>query len=195
MADDQSSRDDITSAQMPIGVEVKPLAGAPSEAGKWDAWREGLGAERQRVRERLHYDGESYLNPAFAWVPSCYCCCFAMMYDQKFYDRAGRRYMIDSFLDDGTQDFGGYDAIVLWHAYPRIGFDDRNQFDFYRDMPGGLAGLRELSRAIHQRGVKVFIDYNPWDTGTHREGKSDVEMLAEMVKAIDADGIWRTPVV
>ena len=113
-----------------------------------------------------------------------------MMYDQKFYDRVGRRYTIDAFLEEGVKEFGGYDAVVLWHAYPRIGFDERNQFDFYRDMPGGLAGLRELSRTMHGRGVKVFIDYNPWDTGTRREGKSDVEMLAEMVKAIDADGIF-----
>ena len=123
-------------------------------------------------------------------MPACYCCCFAMMYDQKFYDPVERRYTADAFLDEGAKEFGGYDAVVLWHAYPRIGFDERNQFDFYRDMPGGLAGLRELSRAIHGRGVKVFIDYNPWDTGTRREGRADVEMLAEMVKAIDADGIF-----
>ncbi len=60
-------------------------------------------------------------------------------------------------------------------AYPRIGVDDRNQFDFYRDMPGGLNGLRELSRRCHRRNVKVLIDYNPWDTGTRREGKNDLD--------------------
>ncbi|MHC4737137.1 MAG: formylglycine-generating enzyme family protein, partial [Planctomycetota bacterium] len=88
-----------------------------------------------------------------------------MMYDENLYDKIKGEYTIESYLDNGTRRFGGYDAIVLWQAYPRIGFDDRNQFDFYRDMPGGLKGLRELSRAIHKRGVKVFIDYNPWDTG------------------------------
>lgn len=176
-------------AQTPT-VEIKPLVAAPLEAGTWEGWREGLRAERQRVRERLRYDGGAYRNPAFAWVPGCYCCCFAMMCDQRFYDPVARRYRIDAFLDDGVKEFGGYDAVVLWHAYPRIGFDQRNQFDFYRDMPGGLAGLRELSRVMHGRGVRVFIDYNPWDTGTRREGKSDVDVLAEMVKAIDADGIF-----
>ncbi len=181
--------DQIISRQT-LSVEVKPLVAAPTEAGKWEAWREGLRVERQKARERLGYDGGAYRNPAFAWVSGCYCCCFAMMCDQRFYDPATRRYTIDTFLDEGAREFGGYDAVVLWHAYPRIGFDQRNQFDFYRDMPGGLAGLRELSRVMHARGVRVFIDYNPWDTGTRREEKSDVEMLAEMVAAIDADGIF-----
>ncbi len=63
------------------------------------------------------------------------------------------------------------------------------EFDFYRDMPGGLAGLRELSRAVHHRGVKFSLDYNPWDTGTRREEKSDAQMRAEFVVAIEADGI------
>ncbi|MHC4733665.1 MAG: hypothetical protein ACYTDW_04280, partial [Planctomycetota bacterium] len=49
---------------------------------------------------------------------------------------------------------------------------------------------RELSRAIHKRGVKVFIDYNPWDTGTRSEGKSDIDALVCLVEAIEADGIF-----
>ncbi len=41
-------------------------------------------------------------------------------------------------------EFGGFDGVVLWHAYPIIGIDDRNQFDFYRDVPG----LDELVGAL-----------------------------------------------
>jgi formylglycine-generating enzyme required for sulfatase activity len=78
----------------------------------------------------------------------------------------------------------------MWHAYPRIGIDERNQFDFYRDMPGGLSGVRQVVSQFHASGVMVFINYNPWDTGTRREGKRDIELLAETIRAINADGIF-----
>ncbi|MBN2216514.1 MAG: SUMF1/EgtB/PvdO family nonheme iron enzyme, partial [Pirellulales bacterium] len=113
-----------------------------------------------------------------------------MMCDPTFLDPENGRYQLDAMIDHGQKEFGGYDSVVLWHAYPRIGFDRRNQFDFYRDMPGGLKGLRDLTRRFHARGVKVFINYNPWDTGTRRESESDVESLVEMVVAMEADGIF-----
>jgi len=68
--------------------------------------------------------------------------------------------------------------------------DERNQFDFYRDMPGGLDGLRNVVERIHQHGVKVFINYNPWDAITRREPGTIDEALTDMIAAIDADGIF-----
>ena len=88
------------------------------------------------------------------------------------------------------KEFGGYDGVVLWHAYPRIGIDERNQFDFYRDMPGGLEGLKDVVDRFHKLGVKVFINYNPWDTGTRKDGKSDIDALVDILKATNADGIF-----
>ena len=40
-------------------------------------------------------------------------------------------------------------AIVLWHAYPVIGIDERNQFDYYRDVPG----IRELVVGARRRAA------------------------------------------
>jgi formylglycine-generating enzyme required for sulfatase activity len=163
---------------------------APSDPALWPAWREELTRWREATRQALRYDDALYRRADFAWVKTHFACCFVMLCDETFYDAKQGRFTVESFLDHGQRDFGGYDSLVLWHAYPRIGFDERNQFDFYRDQPGGLAGLRELSRVCHGRGVRVFVDYNPWDTGTRREGKSDLDALAELVGAIEADGIF-----
>jgi formylglycine-generating enzyme required for sulfatase activity len=163
---------------------------APSDPVQWPAFRGLLAQWRAETRARLRYDDALYRRAEFAWVASHFSCCFAMVCDETFLDPQTGRYRVESFLDHGQREFGGYDSLVLWHAYPRIGVDDRNQFDFYRDLPGGLPGLRVLSRACHARGVRVFIDYNPWDTGTRREGRSDIDMLAWLVGEIEADGIF-----
>ena len=113
-----------------------------------------------------------------------------MMYDQLFYDWKRGTYTIDKFLAESEKAFERLDIVVLWHAYPRIGLDERNQFDFYRQMPGGLSGLRQLSEQFHSRNIKVYINYNPWDTGTRRENNPDIDALTSIIKEIDADGIF-----
>jgi formylglycine-generating enzyme required for sulfatase activity len=175
------------------GFAFKPgehIIPAPRDPAEWPTFRQQLSAWRERLRRDLNYSDALYRRSEFAWVQQCFSCGFVMLCDETFYDSRAGRYTVETFLDEGVREFGGFDAIVLWHAYPRIGLDDRNQFDFYRDMPGGWAGLRQVADICHRRGVRVFIDYNPWDTGTRREGRSDLEALAETVQAIDADGIF-----
>jgi formylglycine-generating enzyme required for sulfatase activity len=168
----------------------RPLIPAPSDPALRPEFRNQLAAWRDRRRRELNYSDALYRRQDFRWVPSSFACCFLMLCDEAFYERESGRYKVKEFLIRARAEFGGVDSVVLWHAYPRIGFDDRNQFDFYRDAPGGLAGLRKVVRQFHRSGVKVFIDYNPWDIGTRREGKGDLEALAAMVGALEADGIF-----
>lgn len=168
----------------------RALISAPRDPSAWPAFRKQLAEWRAQKRWSLNYSNALYHRPDFAWVQRCFSCCFLMMCDQTFYDPKRGAYTVKAFLDHGEREFGGYDGVVLWHAYPRIGFDQRNQFDFYRDMPGGLRGLRRIVRLLQRRDVKVFINYNPWDTGTRREGKDDLDALVEIVQAIAADGIF-----
>jgi hypothetical protein len=163
---------------------------APTDPALWPAFREKLAAWRNEARQLLNYDDSLYSKADFAWASSSYVCYFLMMYDELFYDAKTNRYTVAALLEEGDKEFGGYDSVVLWHAYPRIGVDDRNQFDFYRDMPGGLSGIRDVVHQFQQRGLRVYINYNPWDRATRREKLSDVDMLAEMVRALDVDGIF-----
>ncbi len=183
----------LSGAELGKPVEFDPsknTIAAPSDPAQWPAFRDALARWREETRAHLKYTGALYDRPEFAWSAANYSCCFLMTCDETFYDHRNGCYTVDPFLDQGEREFGGYDSVVLWHAYPRIGVDDRNQFDFYRDLPGGLAGLREVVEQLHRRNVRAYIDYNPWDTGTRREEESDVDALVEMVRALSADGIF-----
>jgi hypothetical protein len=57
-------------------------------------------------------------------------------------------------------------------------------------MPSGLQGLRAVSDELHERGIRVFLDFNPSDTGTRREHQTDEQLLVDLVEDIDADGLY-----
>lgn len=166
------------------------LIPAPDDAEDQAEYRRQLLLWRRTKRNELAYSDHLYRRPEFAWVPSNYACYFLMLNDERFWDWRRSHYRVKDLVAMGRREWGGFDSVVLWHAYPRIGLDPRNQFDFYRDMPGGIPGLRKVIDTFHRAGVRVFIDYNPWDTGTQREGRSDIEVLTEMVGSLDADGIF-----
>lgn len=170
---------------------ARDLIPAPNDPADWPRFRAELAAWRATTRQQLHYSDALYRRPDFAtWIPRCFACGFLMLNDESFYDPRRGRYRVEEFLAEARRDFGGFDAVVWWHAYPRIGLDERNQFDCYRDQPGGLPGLRAISRQFRRHGVRVFLDYNPWDTGTRRESVDDLAALADLVGALEADGIF-----
>jgi hypothetical protein len=158
------------------------IIAAPDDPADWPEWREQLRAWRDRAR--TGYDGSAY--ERLVWTQQCFCVALVWLWDERLYDHEAGRFTPDRLLDEGEREFGGYDGVVLWHAYPVIGIDERNQFDWYRDVPE----LRELVAAIRARGVRVFVDYNPWDVGTRREPVSDVEAVAATVAELGADGVF-----
>ncbi len=135
-------------------------------------------------------DRSIYDRPDLAWSRRNFACHFLFLYDRSIWDPDKREWKLDEWLDETERRFSTPDSVILWHMYPRIGVDARNQLDFYRDMPGGLPGLRKLVDRLHQRGVRAFIVYSPWDVGTRREESSDAEAIAAMVKELDADGVF-----
>ena len=113
---------------------------------------------------------------------------FTFLYGHDIYDPAKNQFRVLEFLEEGELNFGGYDYLLLWHDYPRIGLDDRDQFDMYEDLPGGLVGLKKMVDLAHSRDVQVFIPYKPWDIMKGR--KDHFKQEARIVKAIGADGIF-----
>ena len=177
---------------LPAGGAIEPAVGdiakifaAPADPDEWPRWRADLAAWREEARQRLHYDGSLYDREQTAWASRAYAVAQVWLWDERLFDHARQRFTVDRFLGE-TADQGGLDGIVLWHAYPVIGIDDRNQFDFYRDVPG----LPELVAQLHERGLRVFLDYNPWDTGTRRAAGDDATELAELIGELGTDGVF-----
>ena len=48
-------------------------------------------------------------------------------------------------------------GIGLRQSYPRLGIDARNQFDYYRDLPGGLNELHRQADFVHKKGKKCGV--------------------------------------
>lgn len=158
---------------------------APDDPSQWPAWREWLRQWREDARRRYRYAGAAYDRPEARWAGRCYAVAQVWLWDELLFDFDTQQFTPHRLLADARQRFGGLDAVVLWHAYPVIGIDDRNQWDYYRLVPG----IERLVADLHAAGVKVFVDYNPWDTGTRR-AEDDVTELASLVKDLEADGVF-----
>jgi hypothetical protein len=164
---------------------------APRPGEDWGEWLSAMRSYRDWIRaHRGGLEDAVYRRADLSWMTGNFVCGFLFVYDRAFWDPDQRQYRVGPLCREVDEEFGGFDSVVLWHAYPRVGADARNQFDFFRDMPGGLPGVRGVVRRFHDRGVKVFVPYNPWDTGTSREKQSDDQALASLVGAVEADGIF-----
>ncbi|MFJ3408131.1 formylglycine-generating enzyme family protein [Promicromonospora sp. NPDC090134] len=166
-------------------LDQAKIFSGPADPADRPAWRETLRAWRSDACSRHGYTGAAYARPEAAWAARCSTVAQVWLWDELLYSFEEGRFTPERFLADARERFGGLDAVVLWHAYPVIGLDDRNQWDFYRDVPG----LASLVATFHDAGLHVFVDYNPWDVGTRR-GADDLTELAAVVRELGADGVF-----
>jgi len=152
-------------------------------------WQNGL---RLMFQDRYLYDLEKfddtlYQRKDLAWVRNCYVITTQMAWDHEFYDAARGGYQYNNYLEMGNKLFGGWDIYILWPTWPTLGLDQRNQWDLYDDLPGGLQKIRQLSNYSRRQGTKFFISYNPWDQSTRKI--DPYRGMADLIRATNADGI------
>jgi iron(II)-dependent oxidoreductase len=152
-------------------------------------WRRAL---ELMFRGRYLYDLERFdealfKRPDLAWVRRAYLMVLQFAWDRTYYDREAGRYAFDRTLSAWDRLLGPIDIYTIWPTWPRLGLDQRNQWDMYRDLPGGLPELRRQVDLAHSLGKKYFISYNPWDESTRHE--DHIAGLEEMLRTLDADGV------
>lgn len=152
-------------------------------------WQNGL---RLMFHNRWLYDLDSFDNTLYdrddlKWIRDEKIIYLQFAWDQEFYSREKGRYQLEEQMERGIALFGGYDVIGIWPTWPRLGVDERNQWDLYRDMPGGISALKSLSLQAKKHNTRFFIAYNPWDESTRKE--DPYKALTQIVSAVEADGV------
>ena len=164
------------------------IPGPPTPAD-FSSWLSEIRHWRQERLVRIGYNGAQYDRPELKWTQSSFLQPQMMVEDRFFYDPIAGKYTVDRYLDDLEKRYGGIDSVLVWHTYPNIGLDDRNQNDLLRDMPGGIAGLKQMVADFHRRGVRVLFPIMLWDRGTHEYTAADWDLTARLLADIGADGI------
>ena len=172
---------------MPAPAEV--FFPGPDDPAGAAAWLEQIKAWRADRRVGLRYDGAQFSRPELEWTQHVFSQVQLLIWDRSLYDPEKGEYTVNRFLDETESRIGPIDVVLIWHVYPNLGIDYRNQFDLLRDLPGGIPGLREMVRRFHKRNVKVFFPFIAWDTGTREEEGSRALAMCRLLKEIGADGI------
>jgi formylglycine-generating enzyme required for sulfatase activity len=161
----------------------------PTSSSDQRGWLQGLKAWRKDRRTLLRFDGSQYDRTDLQWTQHIFSQVQLLIWDRSLYDPDKGEYTVDRFLSETESRIGPIDAVLIWHVYPNLGIDDRNQFDMLRDLPGGLPGVRAMVEQFHAHGVQVFLPLLAWDAGTRNEGVAASTAMAQLLKQIDADGI------
>lgn len=152
-------------------------------------WQNGL---KIACRDRYLFDLEKFDNSLYErndlkWIKESYLIVLQMAWDREFFDRLTGRYTFSDQLKKDNELFGNIDIYGVWPTWPRLGLDQRNQWDLYSDLPGGTAQLRNFAKLARQSGTRFFIAYNPWDNSTRKE--DHFKGMARLISETDADGV------
>ncbi len=152
-------------------------------------WQIGL---RTIFRDRYlfdleNFDASMYNRKDLSWIKDSYLIILQMGWDREFYDRLTRKFTYPEMLKKYMDIFGKVDVYGIWPTWPRLGLDDRNQWDMCRDLPGGTGQLKNFAKMSRLSGTRFFIAYNPWDNSTRKE--DHYKGMAQIISETDADGV------
>ena len=152
-------------------------------------WHSAL---QEVFQKRMLYDIGSFDNSMFErkdlqWVRHAYVSTILMNWSSEYYNYQDGKFHVDDYIDKGKRLYGGDDFIAIWPTWPTLGLDQRNQFDLFRDLPGGLSKIKSMANQFRSKGTKLFVCYNPWDESTR--GENHFEGITNLIAGTSADGV------
>lgn len=152
-------------------------------------WQAGL---TRVFQEKMLFDLAEFDNSLFEredlkWIRHSYVMHLMYAWDKFYYDLEKGDYTLQNFLERGKKLYGGDEVISIWPTWPTLGLDQRNQFDLFQDLPGGLDAMKNQAASSRAKGTRFFVCYNPWDESTI--SKNHFEGLYDLILATDADGV------
>jgi len=181
---------------------------APIKPGETATWRLHIdaivGTRNDALNEIYRRRGGYSVNPAdydysryeqMPWVKDVVSASICWSWDSDVMDPRTGEYHLRESMENAKTLIGGYDVYMLWPFWPRAGWDERLQFDHYRDFPGGLEGLAGEIARVRELGVKVILGYCYWSDGDRfgwnkPEVRSEsYQQLVDLACQVGADGV------
>lgn len=168
------------------GGSVEFVLYAELVPGDWHASLNRIFQQRW-LYDLTRFDNTLFERKDLQWIRHSYVSHLIMGWDKFYYDYTDGKFHLTEFLRRGQRLYGGDEFVALWPTWPTLGLDQRNQFDMFEDLPGGMAGIKKLAAETRKAGTKLFMCYNPWDESTRSE--NHFEGISRLVSATSADGM------
>ena len=142
---------------------------------------------KENIRSR--YDLRKYIRPKNRWIKKNYLQHFTFAYGKEAFEYKKTKFKIKKIIKEGKE-FGGYDSIIFWHQYPRLGLDKSNQWELYRYLPESYKSIKKIVKECHLNNVKFFIPFKPWDVRSNESLDKHAKFLENFIIETNIDGFF-----
>ena len=138
---------------------------------------------------RNRYDLRKYFKPKQRWIQKNYLQHFTFAYGKEAFEYKNTKFKINKIIKEGKE-FGGYDSIIFWHQYPRLGLDNTNQWELYRYLPEDYKSIKKIVKECHLNNIKFFIPFKPWDVRSNESLDKHAKFLENFIIETNIDGFF-----
>ena len=138
---------------------------------------------------RNRYDLRKYFKPKQRWIQKNYLQHFTFAYGKEAFEYKNTKFKINKIIKEGKE-FGGYDSIIFWHQYPRLGLDKTNQWELYRYLPEDYKSIKNIVDECHVNNIKFFIPFKPWDVRSNESLDKHAQSLEKFIHKTNIDGFF-----